>query len=205
MVNRVVSKLYQYYRLTASILYACLLLRCLTILFLVGPKYLPNMIHEFLCYLMVIYSCIELFFMIFVFRSIKFIPLVKCIDFLYFVVVLNFHDDYEHAPILKNMSYPIFIITMSIVQIFEHWTKLFKTHRMSKRNNSMFGKLRENIITPVMVISQFYLFILNLHKYDNYHTTDTLDKLNNVVLVLYIPIALFLFKNRRNDRFYVNF
>lgn len=193
---RIISKLYQFYQICTAFLYFALLARWIILLPLVGSKFLPGGIHEFLCHLMVWSSVVELVWL-FGFRGLKggiqSRTLVKCLNFIYFVAVLHFHDDYEHALVLKNTSYSSFIIGLSLTQSYSHWCKLFKRGYVTKR--SLFYKLETWIWMPLLYTSEFYLLLLNVQN-PNFHSTPVLDKINKVVLVLFFPIALTLYKRQ---------
>lgn len=191
-----IARLYQWYQICTTFLYLALLARWIILLPLVGSKFLPGGIHEFLCHLMVWSSLVELVWL-FKFHGLKdglqSRTLVKCLNFFYFVAVLHFHDDYEHALVLKNTSYSSFIIGLSLTQSYSHWCKLFKRGYISKR--SLFYKLETWIWMPLLYTSEFYLLLLNVQN-PNFHTTPILDRINKVVLVLFFPIALTLYKRQ---------
>ncbi|GAV54641.1 hypothetical protein ZYGR_0AN01090 [Zygosaccharomyces rouxii] len=191
-----VSKLYQWYQICTTFLYLALLARWIILLPLVGSKFLPGGIHEFLCHLMVWSSMAELVWLL-KFHGFKkgfqSRTLVKCLNFFYFVTVLHFHDDYEHALVLKNTSYSSFIIGLSLTQAYSHWCKLFKRGFVSKR--SLFYRLETWIWMPLLYISEFYLLLLNVQN-PNFHSTPVLDRINKVILVLFFPIALTLYKRQ---------
>lgn len=95
---------------------------------LVGSRFLPGGIHEFLIYLMFCSSIMEVIWLL-RFHGFKYGLLsrtfLKDLDFIYLVSVIHFYDDYEHALILKNASYSSFIISLSLSQAYCHWCKLF--------------------------------------------------------------------------------
>lgn len=192
----IVSRLYQYYRLSASFLFAALLARWLVLLPLVGTKFLPGGIHEYLCYLILYASFGELFCLFGfhgLFGALTSSTLLKNLNMLYFVAVMHFYDDYEHAPVLKNSSYSSFIIGLSFTQMYCHWKKLFKhTHG---RKNSIWRKVDTLAMMPLFYLSEFYLLLLNVQN-PNFHSTLPLDRLNKFVLVVFIPLSLHMFKKQ---------
>lgn len=193
--GKFVNRLYQYYQLSTSFLYLALLSRWIILFPLVGTRFLPGGIHGFLIYLLFISSVVEIFWL-FKFRGFKGIfrkrTIYKDLNFLYVVLVLHFYDDYEHALVLKNISYSIFIISLSCSQAYCHGTQLFKRAPNYKRKTLMW-KFDTFVSLPVLFISEFCLLLLNL-QFPNYHTTKELDLFNKFILVIYFPFALTCYK-----------
>ena len=191
MVSHIVSKLYQYYQLASSFLYVALASRWLILFPLVGVRFLPGGIHEFLMYLLLGSSLLELVWL-FVFRGLKGAfrqrTVYKDMNFLYVVGVLHFHDDYEHALVLKNISYSVFIVALGVSQAYCHGTQLFK-RAPNYRRKTLLWRLNTFVALPALYISEFCLLLLNL-QFPNYHTTELLRAVNQVVLVIYFPVAL---------------
>ncbi|KAH3900829.1 Keg1p SCDLUD_002282 [Saccharomycodes ludwigii] len=190
MVSTAISKLYQLSRLITLILYTTLLGRWIGLIILVDVKFLPGGIHEFLCNILVFSSALELFWMLVVFHYINWFTLLKNLNFIYIVVALNFWDDYEHAPLLKTYSYSIFIIGLSLSQMYCHWRKLFKSGNTNSK--SLQFLLNKWIWSPSLYISEYYLLLLNMHQYRNFHNTLALETFNKIVVVIYLPILLFV-------------
>lgn len=190
-----VHKLYQYYQIATVFLYCALLARWIILQPLVGSKFLPGGIHEFLIYLLGISSIIELFWQVLfhgILNGLLARTALKDFNFLYFVGVMHFYDDYEHALVLKNTSYSSFIISVGFTQAYCHWHKLFKGGRfVSKRSN--FWKINSYVMLPLMYTSEFYLLLLNVQN-PNFHSTPLLDKTNRVILVSFFPIAITAYK-----------
>lgn len=197
LTSSLVCKLYQLYQIGSTFLYLALLARWIVLLPLVGSKFLPGGIHEFLCHLMVWISVLELVWL-FKFRGfiggLQTRTLIKCLNFFYFVAVMHFHDDYEHALILKNTSYSSFILGLSFTQAYSHWCNLFKNGSVSSKK-TLSSKMENWIMMPVLYLSEFNLLLLNVQN-PNFHSTPALEQINKVVLVLFFPIALTLYKKQ---------
>ncbi|CCH62997.1 hypothetical protein TBLA_0I03440 [Henningerozyma blattae CBS 6284] len=194
--KRLISRLYQYSHIMTIFLYLALLVRWLILLPLVGSKFLPGGIHEFLCYLLVGSGTVDLFWRLWFHGLINGIiskSFVKNANLIYIVVCLHFYDDYEHSLILKNASYSSFIIGLSISQIYSHWTRLFKTEPGTKRKTGMW-KFNAYCMLPLLYLSEFYLLLLNVQNY-NFHTTPLLDIVNKAVLITFLPISITFYKN----------
>lgn len=193
---RFVHKIYQYYQLSTSFLFAALLARFIVLAPLVSLRFLPGGIHEFLIYL-ILYATIGEIFWLFKFRGVKngifSRTFIKDLNFLYFVLVMHFYDDYEHALILKNMAYSYFIVGLSTSQGYYHWTQIFK--RAGFKERTLLWKIYTYVSLPLLYFSEFYLLLLNVQN-PGYHTTPLLNKINKVVLVLFFPIALSLYKKQ---------
>lgn len=161
---------------------------------LVGSRFLPGGIHEFLIYLMLCSSIVETIWLL-KFHGVKNGILsrtfLKDLNFIYLVMVIHFHDDYEHALILKNSSYSSFIICLSLSQAYCHWCNLFKRKGAKKR--TLIWKANTFITLPILYLSEFALLLLNI-QVKNYHSTPTLDVINRVVLLAYFPILLTAYK-----------
>ncbi|CCF60093.1 hypothetical protein KAFR_0J00250 [Kazachstania africana CBS 2517] len=192
--TRFTHKLYQYYQLSTSFCFAALFARWLILIILASSRFLPGGIHEFLMGLLLYASVGELFWLL-KFRGFKRAVLsstfVKDLNFLYVILVLHFYDDYEHALVLKNHSYSVFIASLGLSQAYAHWTQLFKRQGMKK--NTIIWKIVTYVILPTLYCSEFYLLLLNVQNL-NFHSTPTLDVINKLVLVTYFPIALTIFK-----------
>lgn len=192
--KRLISRLYQLYRLSSSFLYAALLTRWLILLPLVGSKFLPGGIHEYLCYLMLYSSVVELLWL-YKFRGFCGATFsrtfVKDLNMLYFVVVMHFYDDYEYALILKNSSYSSFIIGLAWTQAHCHWCKLFKSDENKKKGWAW--KVETFFMMPLLYMSEMYLLLLNVQN-PSFHSTPLLDEINKVILITFLPIALSLYK-----------
>ena len=191
---KLTHKLYQYYQLATSFLYAALLIRWLILMPLVGSRFLPGGIHEFLIYLMFCSSIMEVIWLL-RFHGFKYGLLsrtfLKDLDFIYLVSVIHFYDDYEHALILKNVSYSSFIISLSLSQAYCHWCKLFK--RKGVKERTLVWKVNTFVTLPILYLSEFALLLLNI-QVKNYHSTPTLDIINRVVLLAYFPVLLTAYK-----------
>ncbi|EJS43873.1 YFR042W [Saccharomyces arboricola H-6] len=191
---RLVYKLYQYYQLSTSFLYAALLARWLILMPLVGSRFLPGGIHEFFIYLMLCSSVVETLWL-FKFYGLKNGLLsrtfLKDLNFIYLVRVIHFYDDYEHALILKNASYSSFIICLSLSQAYCHWCKLFK--RKGVKERTVIWKINTYITLPILYLSEFALLLLNI-QVKNYHSTPTLEIINRAVLLAFFPILLTAYK-----------
>ncbi|CCC70875.1 hypothetical protein NCAS_0F03910 [Naumovozyma castellii] len=191
-----IYKLYQYYQLSTSFLFAALLARWLIIFPLAGARFLPGGVHEFLCYLM-IYASVGEIIWLFKFYPLKSVifskTLLKDLNFIYFVLVLHFYDDYEHALVLKNISYSVFIIGLSLNQAYHHWCKLFK--RSGRKKNTLVFKVNNLLGSPLLYLSEYYLLLLNVQN-PNFHSTPLLDIINRIILIIYFPIALAVYRNQ---------
>lgn len=188
-------KLYQYYHLSCTVLFAALWARFTILLPLVGRKFLPGGIHEYLCYLLAVSSAIDIVWIGYFYglRRLWFNPtLWKDLNFIYFVGVLHFHDDYEHAPVLKNTSYSTFILTLSLNQSYHHWCKMFK-RTPGTRRRTIIWKFNYWCLMPVLYISEFILLLLNVRN-PNFHSTPWLDRLNQFALVVYLPVVISIYK-----------
>lgn len=186
-------RLYQFFHLSVSFLYCGLFVRWLILLPLVTSKYLPGGIHEYLCYLILYSSIGSLLWWVKshgINRSIFDKSVLKNLNLVYFVSILHFHDDYEHAPVLKNTSYSSFIIGLSFIQMYHHWGKLFKYAR--SRTNNLWWKVNTFVMIPLCYLSEFYLLLLNTQN-DNFHNGPKTVLFNKFVLVLFLPICLHLY------------
>lgn len=191
--NRLISRLYQFTHMSCGFLFVALLIRWLILLPLVGSKFLPGVIHEFLCYLLVYSSVSELIWLLKFRGFIKTFStrtFMKDLNFLYFVLVMHYYDDYEHAPVLKNASYSSFIIGVAFTQAYSHCNSLFKRSTLVGRGT--IWKADTYFMMPLLYLSEMYLLLLNLRN-PSFHTFPLLDKLNRVVLVIFLPVALSLY------------
>ena len=192
--SRLISRLYQFTHISSGFLFVALLIRWLILLPLVGSKFLPGGIHEFLCYLLFYASISELIWLLKfrgLFGTILTRTFVKDLNFLYFILVMHYHDDYEHAPVLKNASYSSFIIGLACTQAYSHWYGLFK--RPINQKKGLVWKIDTYLMMPLLYLSEMYLLLLNLRN-PSFHTFPLLDKLNKVVLVIFLPVALPLYR-----------
>ena len=193
--TRFVHRLYQYYQIATSFLYFALLARWIILFPLVGKRFLPGGIHEFLIYLMFFSSIIEILWLL-KFRGVKGTVInrtfLKDLNFMFFVGVMHFYDDYEHALVLKNIAYSVFVVSLSCDQCYSHLTKLFKRESGGQRR-SLWWKLDSFLAMPILYLSEFYLLLLNIQN-PNFHSTPLLNQINNIVLVLYLPIAITLYR-----------
>ncbi|EDO15374.1 hypothetical protein Kpol_460p9 [Vanderwaltozyma polyspora DSM 70294] len=194
--GKFIHRLYQYYHICTTFLFCTLLARWLILMPLVGSRYLPGAVHELLIYLLGISSLIELFWR-FYFHGLKngFMSLttLKDVNFLYFVRVMHFYDDYEYELVLKNTTYSSFIIGLSFTQAYCHWNNLFKRQKSSYGIRSIYWKINTWIMMPTLYLSEFYLLLLN-NRNPNFHSTPLLDKINKCALVVFIPISLIALK-----------
>ncbi|CCE63341.1 hypothetical protein TPHA_0E02490 [Tetrapisispora phaffii CBS 4417] len=193
-LDRLIHRLYQYYQISTTFLYVALIARWIILFPLVSSKFLPGGIHEFLIYLLGISSIVEMLWQFYfhgVIRSLKSRTVLKDMNFIYLVRVIHFYDDYEHAVILKNTSYSSFILALGFTQAYSHFNKIFKGNKVSKR--SWFWKINAFIMLPTLYLSEFYLLLLNLNNY-NYHSTLLLDKINYLVLIVFLPLSCLLYK-----------
>lgn len=192
--KRLVARLYQLSQISSAILYVALLSRWLILMPLAGSKFLPGGIHEFLCWLLIFASVVDIVWLV-KFRGIVGGVLtrsfVKDANFLYFVLVMHYYDEYEHAPVLKNASYSSFIIGLACNQAYSHWRSLFK--RLPNENKGIFEKFDTFVLMPLLYLSEMYLLLLNVQN-PGFHSSPLLDKINKVVLVAFLPVALSLYK-----------
>lgn len=192
--SRLISRLYQFTHISSGFLFVALLIRWLILLPLVGSKFLLGGIHEFLCYLLFYASISELIWLLKfrgLFGTILTRTFVKDLNFLYLILVMHYHDDYEHAPVLKNASYSSFIIGLGCTQAYSHWYGLFK--RPINQKKGLVWKIDTYLMMPLLYLSEMYLLLLNLRN-PSFHTFPLLDKLNKVVLVIFLPVALSLYR-----------
>ncbi|SCU82958.1 LAFA_0D00980g1_1 [Lachancea sp. 'fantastica'] len=190
------ARFYQYFRITSSFLYAALVARWAILYPLVGSKFLPGGIHEFLCYLIVYAATAEILWN-FVFHGLTKTALsrtmLKNVNLLYFVGNFHFYDDYEHALVLKSGAYSSFIVALGLSQTYCHWCKLFRSPRHKRRT---FLQTLDTFVTlPVLYLSEGYLLLLNLQT-PNFHTDPWLQIVNKAVLVAFIPICLHSLKKQ---------
>ena len=187
-------KLFQLYQLQTTLLYLALFGRWLVLMPLVGSRYLPGGIHEYLCYLLVIVSVFEVLWSLYFHGVRGFISqrVLKSLNYLYLVLNLHFYDDYEHAPLLKTSAYSTFIIGVSLVESYQHWCRLFKRGPNYKRE-TRYWKFISYVMLPCLYLSEFVLLLLN-RQLPNHHTTEQLELVNTVVLILYFPMALTVYK-----------
>lgn len=190
----IICRLYQYFRLSCSFLYVALLARWLVLLPLVTTKFLPGGIHKFLCSILV-YSSIGEIIWSMNFNGLKWfisVGFLKNINFLYFVSMIHFWQNYEYELILKNTSYSFFIIGLSFTQSYSHWNKLFKKNKLRQRK-SVLSKLNAFIMNPLLYFSEFYMLLLNVPNIKN-QTFPILNLCNKLILIAFIPILLHIFK-----------
>ncbi|SCV04672.1 LAME_0H20318g1_1 [Lachancea meyersii CBS 8951] len=184
------ARFYQYFRLTSTFLYVALVARWAILYPLVGSKFLPGGIHEFLCYLLIYAATSEMFWTTVFHGFLKSMfsrIVLKNVNLLYFVGNLHFHDDYEHAPVLKSAAYSSFIVTVGLSQTYCHWCKLFRSPKHSRK--TVLQKIDTYVTLPIMYLSEGYLLLLNLQT-PSFHTYPWLQTVNKAVLVAFIPICL---------------
>ncbi|AMD22677.1 HHL093Cp [Eremothecium sinecaudum] len=189
----ILIKIYQYYRLSCAFLFLALFARWLVLFPLVSSKWLPGGIHGFLTYLLGLSAVGEILWVLRyhgIVGGLKTGTFWKSCNFLYFVMAMHFYDDYEHAPILKDLSYSIFIVSLALNQAYFHYRKLFKS---TGSRRSLWRKIDMFALLPALYASEFYLLLLNVQNH-NFHTSPGLDKLNKAVLIAYIPVALHCYK-----------
>lgn len=192
--SRIVSKLYQYYRISNAFLYAALFTRWLILFPLVGGRFLPGGIHEFLIYLMA-YSTVGEIGWLFKFRPFKRALLsrtmLKDLTFINFMLSLHYYDDYEHALVLRNISYSVFIVSLGLSQCYVHSSQLFKRgeRTSSSSHRSLVWKVYFYVLLPVMYISEFNLLLLNV-QYPSFHKLPWLNFINEGILIAFFPIAI---------------
>ncbi|AET38295.1 Keg1p Ecym_2579 [Eremothecium cymbalariae DBVPG len=190
----IIIKLYQYFRLSSAFLYCTLLARWLILYPLVGNKWLPGGIHEYLIYLLLYSFTFELVWQLKFFGFYRLLTsrsTLKCINFLYFVISMHFYDDYEHAVALKNISYSGFIVGLGFNQAYYHCKRLFK--QRARKSNRFWLKANTFVWLPLLYISEFYLLLLNIQN-PNFHSIPIHDIINKIVLVGFIPISLQCYK-----------
>ncbi|QLL33058.1 hypothetical protein HG536_0D05790 [Torulaspora globosa] len=192
--QRLVARLYQLSHISSGFLYVALLARWLIILPLAGSRFLPGGIHEFLCGLLIYSSVLEILWLV-KFRGVvggvMTRTFLKDVNFLYFVVVMHYYDDYEHAPVLKNASYSSFIIGLACTQAWSHWRSLFRRSVDGRR--SRVEKVDTYLMMPLLYLSEMYLLLLNVQN-PGFHSFPLLEKINKAVLVIFLPVALSVYK-----------
>ncbi|QLQ80051.1 hypothetical protein HG537_0D00510 [Torulaspora globosa] len=194
IAQRLVARLYQLSHISSGFLYVALLARWLIIVPLAGTRFLPGGIHEFLCGLLVYSSVVELLWLV-KFRGVVGAVLtrkfLKDVNFLYFVMVMHYYDDYEHVPVLKNVSYSSFIVGLACTQAWSHWRSLFKRPVGGRR--SSVEKIDTYLMMPLLYLSEMYLLLLHVQD-PGFHSFPLLDKVNKVVLVIFLPVALSVYR-----------
>lgn len=196
-----IYKIFQLYQLQGAFLYLALLMRWLVLMPLVGSRFLPGGIHEFLCYLLGIASIFDILWSLY-FRG----PVggilnritLKSVNYLIVIANLHFYDDYEHAPILRSAAYSTFIITVSLFESYQHWCRLFKRGPNHKWRTG-YWKFISYVIAPSLYLTEFYLLLLNL-RIPNFHMTKSLEFLDKCILVIYFPVALTAYKKYLSRR-----
>ncbi|SCU86460.1 LAMI_0D02168g1_1 [Lachancea mirantina] len=193
--SKIASRSYQYFRLSSGFVYSALLARWLALYPLVGSKFLAGGIHEFLCYVMVYSATGELFWNLkhYGVKRVQGRTVLKNVNYLYFVATLHFHDDYEHAPVLKSRSYSLFIIALSLTQAYCNWSRLFKPVNRSRK--SMWWKIDSIALQPVLYLCEFYLLLLNLQT-PNFHSYQYSELINKLILIAFIPMALHAYRKQ---------
>lgn len=192
--QRLVARLYQLSHISSGFLYVALLARWLIILPLAGSRFLPGGIHEFLIGLLVYSSVLEVLWLV-KFRGVVGAVMtrtfLKDVNFLYFVMVMHYYDDYEHAAVLKNASYSSFIVGLAFTQIRSHWRSLFKRPAVATR--SSVEKLDTYLMMPLLYLSEMYLLLLNVQN-PSFHSFPLLETVNKAVLVIFLPVALSVYR-----------
>ena len=215
--SKLVRKLYQYYRITNTFLYAALFTRWLILFPLVGGKFLPGGMHMFLIKLM-IYSTVGEIVWLFKFRSwrraILSRTMLKDFNFIFVILTLHYRDNYEYALVLRNISYSLFIVSLALSQCYVHCSNLFKQEPPKRTNNNntndnnntvvlrtsskkmtILSKIYSFVILPTMYTSEFNLLLLNV-QYSNFNNLPWLQLLNKIILVLFIPVVLTCWKRQ---------
>lgn len=215
--SKLVRKLYQYYRISNTFLYAALFTRWLILFPLVGGKFLPGGMHMFLIKLM-IYSTAGEIVWLFKFRSWKRAILsrtmLKDFNFIFVILTLHYRDNYEYALVLRNISYSLFIVSLALSQCYVHCSNLFKQEPPRRTNNNntndnnnavvlrtsskkmtILFKIYSFVILPTMYTSEFNLLLLNV-QYSNFNNLPWLQLLNKIILVLFIPVVLTCWKRQ---------
>ncbi|KAL3231435.1 hypothetical protein RNJ44_00470 [Nakaseomyces bracarensis] len=196
-----IYKIFQLYQLQGAFLYLALLLRWLVLMPLVGSRFLPGGIHEFLIYLLGVTSIFDILWGVY-FRGFVGGVLnrntLKSLNYLLVIANLHFYDDYEHAPLLRTSAYSSFIIALSLFESYQHWCKLFKRGPNHKRKTT-YWKFISLFIVPVLFLSEFYLLLLNLNT-PNFHMSDSLESFDKFILVIYFPVALTAYKKYLSRR-----
>lgn len=215
--SKLVRKLYQYYRISNTFLYAALFTRWLILFPLVGGKFLPGGMHMFLIKLM-IYSTAGEIVWLFKFRSWKRAILsrtmLKDFNFIFVILTLHYRDNYEYALVLRNVSYSLFIVSLALSQCYVHCSNLFKQEpprrtnnnntndnnntvvlRTSSKKTTILSKIYSFAILPTMYTSEFNLLLLNV-QYSNFDNLPWLQLINKIILVLFIPVVLTCWKRQ---------
>lgn len=216
--SKLVRKLYQYYRISNTFLYAALFTRWLILFPLVGGKFLPGGMHMFLIKLM-IYSTAGEIVWLFKFRSWKRAVLsrtmLKDFNFIFIILTLHYRDNYEYALVLRNVSYSLFIVSLALSQCYVHCSNLFKQEpprrtndnntndnnnntvvlRTSSKKTTILSKIYSFVILPTMYTSEFNLLLLNV-QYSNFNNLPWLQLINKIILVLFIPVVLTCWKRQ---------
>ena len=215
--SKLVRKLYQYYRISNTFLYAALFTRWLILFPLVGGKFLPGGMHMFLIKLM-IYSTAGEIVWLFKFRSWKRAILsrtmLKDFNFIFVILTLHYRDNYEYALVLRNISYSLFIVSLALSQCYVHCSNLFKQEPPRRTNNNntndnnnavvlrtsskkmtILFKIYSFVILPTMYTSEFNLLLLNV-QYSNFNNLPWLQLINKIILVLFIPVVLTCWKRQ---------
>lgn len=216
--SKLVRKLYQYYRISNTFLYAALFTRWLILFPLVGGKFLPGGMHMFLIKLM-IYSTVGEIVWLFKFRSWKRAVLsrtmLKDFNFIFVILTLHYRDNYEYALVLRNISYSLFIVSLALSQCYVHCSNLFKQEpprrtndnntndnnnntvvlRTSSKKTTILSKIYSFVILPTMYTSEFNLLLLNV-QYSNFNNLPWLQLINKIILVLFIPVVLTCWKRQ---------
>lgn len=215
--SKLVRKLYQYYRISNTFLYAALFTRWLILFPLVGGKFLPGGMHMFLIKLM-IYSTVGEIVWLFKFRSWKRAILsrtmLKDFNFIFVILTLHYRDNYEYALVLRNVSYSLFIVSLALSQCYVHCSNLFKQEPPRRTNNNntndnnnavvlrtsskkmtILSKIYSFVILPTMYTSEFNLLLLNV-QYSNFNNLPWLQLINKIILVLFIPVVLTCWKRQ---------
>ncbi|CDO91710.1 unnamed protein product [Kluyveromyces dobzhanskii CBS 2104] len=194
---RLLIKIYQLFHISCAFLYCALLVRWMILIPLTSRKFLPGGIHTFLCSLMV-YSAIGNMLLWLKTRGLGLSIFnrhnLKNVNLLYLVAILHFYDDYEHSLVLKNTSYSLFIVALSLTQMYHHWCRIFKSTGSQDISRSWASKINTFVMLPCLYMSEFYLLLLNT-EIDNFHNGPKTVLLNKAVLVIFIPLCLHLYKS----------
>lgn len=175
------TKVYQLFRIGSFVTFFCLLTRCLILYPLVSNKFLPGGIHEFLIYSILISNWFEVIVInCFFYKNLNIWKILSLININFFVYKCWLPDDYEYSLILKNHSYVIFIITLSLAYMYYHGTRIFKSNGTKTKTKSIL-RVASIIVNVIMYLSEFNLLLLSL---------DDKNIWEKVYLVLYLPILI---------------
>lgn len=183
------TKIYQLFRISSFIVFFCLLTRCLVLYPLVSNKFLPGGIHIFLIYTILITNWFETIVINCLFyKNLNVWKVLSFINVNFFIYKCWFKDDYEYNLILKNYSYALFIISLSLASMYYHGTRIFKSNGTKNRTKTV-ARFANIILIIIMYLTQFNLMLLSV---------DNKNIWEKVFLVLYFPIALSALRRNYN-------